>query len=289
MSIADTLINNKIPDFMKSYPNTIGYLRAVGDFLDDTKTVIDDLKFTGDYKRGTSFNIASALRSEGLELPANTENIPRIILRDLMKNFVRKGTLDSITWALKVLDVQFEVHQMWIPNPEDIQIGYYRGFGNDRLSAYVEDDYVEDGYVIGDYLIRGNPVRYNEHENSYKDYMYGESYVDSEGNTYFKGSSYEWLNTLPEDRDEYVREGYHVEGYTRVSNENQAFQFYGIPILGESYPTIQEQQNRVSATPHFLIRITYPEAPSELTTFLIDELTMKKNRPTHTRLIVEII
>jgi hypothetical protein len=263
MSIKDNLIKSKIPDFMKSYPELVAYIESMGSFMDDTKTYIEHFKYHADYKNGTDFNIANTLRSEGFELPANSEQIPRIILRDLMHNLVRKGTVDSIVWALRVLGITFEIYQMWLPNPIELQKGFYKHFDT------------------------GVETRYNETPNSYKDYLYGETYVDENGLTYFHGSDYVWLGLSPEERDEYVSEGYVVIGY--VEGQNDPFQFKGIPIYGEYYPTIQEEENRVSSTPHFLLRITYPATPSDLTQFLIDSLTLDKNRPLNTRLIVEVI
>lgn len=263
MTIKESIVKSKIPDFMRSYPTLVAYLESVGEFMDDSKEFIEHFKFHADYKNGTNFNIANTLRSEGLELPANNEQIPRILLRDLIHNLIRKGTVDSIVWVLRVLSIEFEIHQMWLPNSMELQRGWYKRIG-----------------VTGE-------VRYNETEDSYKDYLYGESYVDENGLTYFRGSTHEWLGLSPEERDEYVSNGYVVIGY--VEGSNDPFQFRGIPIYGEMYPTIQSNVDRVSSTPHFLLRISYPEEPSELTQFLIDSLTLNKNRPTNTRLIVEVV
>lgn len=244
-TIKENLIKSKIPDFMRSYPSLIGYLNAFGDYMDDTKAFIEHFKFHADYKNGTNFNIANTLRSEGLELPANDEVIPRILLRDFIHNSIRKGTKDSIVWALRILNIDFEIHQMWLPNPYELQRGWYKNFDT------------------------GVQTRYNERYDSYKDYLYGESYVDPEGRTYFMGSSYSWITTQ--------------------ANGGTNHQYNNVPIYGEQYSEIQNNDNRVSSTPHFLLRLTYPEQPSELTQFLIDELTLKTNRPTTTRLIVEIV
>lgn len=262
--IGESIIKSKIPDFMRGYPNFVSYVGAMGEYMDETRSFIEHFKNHADYRNGTNFNIANTLRSEGLELPANSEQIPRIILRDLIHNFIRKGTTDSIVWALRVLNIDYEIHQMWLPNPEELQKGYRKLFGS------------------------GTQVRYNESKDSYKDYVYGESYVDENGLTYFRGSNYEWLGLTDGQRIQYVADGYVVVGYVE-SGSGSGFQYNGIPIYGEYYPTIQSRGERVSSTPHFLLRIRYPAEPSELTQFLINSLTLDMNRPTNSRLIVEVV
>jgi len=240
MTIKTNLIKAKTPDFLRSYPNLVAYIEAMGEFMDDTRGFIEHFKFHADYRNGTNFNIANTLRSEGVELPANSENIPRIILRDLVHNFIRKGTIDSIVWILGVLDIEYTIHQMWIPNPEQIQIGMYKDFDT------------------------GNITRYNVGAESYKDFLYGESYVDGDGNTYFVG--------------------YHYDDITTMINE-----YTGIPIFGESYDVLQAEDNRVCSSPYLLLRLSYPTTPSDLTNFLIETFTLEQNRPVNSRLIVEVV
>ncbi|WGH49689.1 hypothetical protein [Alishewanella phage vB_AspM_Slicko01] len=262
MSIKQNLVGAKIPDFMKSYPNLIAYIEAMGEFMDDTRGYIDHFKNHADYKNGTDFNIANTLRSEGIELPANSENIPRTILRDLVHNFVRKGTIDSISWVLNILNIDYQLDQIWLPNPDDLYIGMYRDF------------------------FTGNVTRYNVSEESHKDFLYGESFILNE-QTYFKGSSYDWLKLTPAERQAFVSGGGANIGF--VTGTQEEYQYYGIPIMGEGYNTIQSESNRVCSTPHFLLRISYPATPSELTSFLIETLTLTKNRPINSRIIVEVV
>ncbi len=239
MSIGNNIIKSKIPDFMKSYKNLMEYIEATGEFMDETKAFIDHFKYHADSKRGSDFNIANTLRSEGVELPANSENIPRIILRDLVHNFIRKGTIDSIIWIFGVLGIPCRLYQAWIPNPEKIQIGYYKDFATGDLERYLVND------------------------ESFKSFIYGDSYIDANGNTYFRGYFYDDLKFM--------------------SNE-----YTGIPIFGETYDEIQAEDNRVSSSPYLLLRISPPSVPSPLTDFLIEEFTLEKHRPVNSRLIIEV-
>lgn len=182
MSDMKVIMKQNIPEFMRVYPYLDGYLNAVGTSFETKKKYIDDFQFARDPIDATEFGVDKTLKSIGFDVPANTKpSISRTIMRDAMTMFARKGTTDSLVWALRIIGITPTIRQAWMPSPDSV----IRGKIVDPLTG-VESDYKLDQY-------------------SYNDFLYGEAVVTPEGN-FFRGYKYN------DPREENPIEGLPIKG-----------------------------------------------------------------------------
>lgn len=142
------IMKENIPQFQRVYPFLDGYLEAIGTTFNTRRQYIEDFDFAKDPNSATEFGVDKTLRSIGFEIPANTKPaISRTIMRDAMQVFARKGSTDSLIWALKVIGITPTVRQAWMPSPDKIAQGKIV----DPLTG-IERDYVLDEFAFNDFL-----------------------------------------------------------------------------------------------------------------------------------------
>lgn len=156
-----------VPEFLRTSDNLVAYLESVGIFLDGTKEAIEQFKYTNDYENGTVYNIELTLRELGYEVPPElAENIKRLVLRDAIETFIKKGTEDTLVWVLKVIGLEPEIKYAWLLTPDEVCNGYIRD------------------------PITQERQRYDVDKFAYTDFLYGKEKVTADG-VFFEGYKYE--------------------------------------------------------------------------------------------------
>lgn len=163
--IRETLKNN-LPEFLKTYPELLEFLDAAGEFLNETKSEIEDFDYSHDYKKSTEYGLSQRLKSIGFEIPLYIDkNTSRTVLRDGIEAFLKKGTTDSLLWVLKIIGTTPTIRQAWLPSPNEVR----------------------NGKKVN--LNTGDEERYDITKFTYTDFLYG-SAVTNENGTFFRGYSY---------------------------------------------------------------------------------------------------
>lgn len=249
--IRETLKNNT-PEFLKDYPDLVNFLDAAGQFLNETKDVIEAFDYSHDYKKSDRYALDSRLKSIGFEIPPYIdEKVSRTVLRDAIQAFIRKGTTDSLLWVLKIIGTTPKIRQAWLPSPAEIRKGQKVNLQTGALERYDVDAF------------------------TYTDFLYGEA-VTTDNGTYFTG--YEYDDVFEEDALEnipIIGENYKEtpDGYVtpvekmpyiivRITDQNfnVATEPYIDPETGEEYEYgLPEEYRAVEALiDYFLYQTTRP-------------------------------
>ena len=156
-----------VPEFLRTSDNLVAYLESVGIFLDGTKEAIEQFKYTNDYELGTVYNIELTLRELGYQVPPElAESIKRLVLRDAIETFIKKGTEDTLGWVLKVIGLEPDIRYAWLLTPDEVSNGYIRDPITEERRRYDIDKF------------------------SYTDFLYGKENVTADG-VFFNGYKYE--------------------------------------------------------------------------------------------------
>lgn len=251
MADMKVIMKENIPEFLQVYPHLEKYLEAVGESFEIKRQYIKDFDKARDPKSATDYGTDKALKSFGFEIPANIKpSISRNTMRDAMSIFAKKGTTDSLVWALRAIGIQPTVRQAWLPSPDSVM----RGKIIDPLTGE-ESNYELDAY-------------------SYNDFLYGDVEVTPEGN-FFKGYRYNDPNEqleisgLPIKGEVYKT---HPSGYTtdvvkvpyvaiRIEDEN--FNVVTGPYTDEDgnyyeYGVSEEYQSALDLIEYFLYDLVRP-------------------------------
>ena len=155
-----------IPDFLKSEESLIEYLEAAGDFFQETYTEIDGFKYYDDFLKANETQLELAIQSLGIFIPDNLRvDVKRILLRDAISTFIRKGTEDSIIWVLRIIGYRPEIRYGWLASPELMRKGFYKN------------------------PITKEITRYNVNNLAYTNLLWGKEVVTSAG-TFFEGYTF---------------------------------------------------------------------------------------------------
>lgn len=164
--IRNTLKNNT-PEFLKTYPELVSFLDAAGSFLNETKDAIEGFDYSHDYQFSSENELANRLNSLGFQLPPFVdEHSARLVLRDAIDIYIRKGTTDSLEWVLRLIGTTPTIKQTWLPSPKEVRKGQ-------KVN-----------------LDTGGVERYDVSGLSYTDFLYGDA-VRTESGTFFQGYKYQ--------------------------------------------------------------------------------------------------
>lgn len=165
--VQDQLISN-IPSALNNNDLIENYVEVIGEIFDEIREDINYIKYATDYAKSKTSTFDAVESNIGLDLSSFLrENVTRRIIRDMPLIYSRMGTKSSLVWVLKTLGYKsFQVDETWVPNPDLIRRGYYRGL-----------------------LDVSEPERYNINQNSYTDFVVGNEYVTPQG-TFFRGYEY---------------------------------------------------------------------------------------------------
>lgn len=160
------ILKENIPEYLQNSDNLVAYLEAAGQYLDESRDKITQFDWSRDYKNGSAYNIEQSLLSLGFEIPPLlSDALRRLILRDAIETFIRKGTEDTLIWVLKIMGLEPEVRYAYLPAAEEIK----------------------KGYIIDP--ISGLRFRYSPDQFAYGRFIYGSEVVTSDG-VFFEGYTY---------------------------------------------------------------------------------------------------
>lgn len=178
MGAIKNYLKTSVPEFQQEAPYLDGFLGAAGDLLDGTKESIEQFDYSHHYGKGTISEVEKSINDLGYRLPRGLpEGIKRQFLRDAHDIMIKNGTLDGLVLSLRLIGLNAEVNEGWLPYPEMMK----KGMKKDPISGFVTR------YDITRYL--------------YTDLLYGEVY-DTDKGTYLRGYTYQ--DVFKENPLEYI-------------------------------------------------------------------------------------
>lgn len=192
------LLNKNLPAFLKNYPNTVAYVDACGDFIDETVEAIININNSHKYNKVGTVGLDAALREMGFNMPTNVpEATKRQYLRDGMEIIIRSGTADGIIAAFRLIGISAQIQEAWIVSPDLVERGLIWDIENESVRRYDVNPNAYQDMLFGDAEVKDDGVffkgfRYNDFErvNSIEDVpIFDEYYETTNDSMYTVGKS----------------------------------------------------------------------------------------------------
>ena len=206
IKLENTFINN-LPEHYRDHQNVDEMFHALGTYLDELRTEINQFQFYHDWARNTDENLIYLSEQYGVNLPRNlSRNKRKLIVRDVINFYKFFGTEAAIRLLFRLIGWDVEFEYIFV-NSETESIEYIYPsdyfFGKDYVddSGYIRADVtdptgerISNARVYGESypqsLIDEQPLElircpYFKVTITAEDYgVFTEDYTDGDGNTY---------------------------------------------------------------------------------------------------------
>jgi hypothetical protein len=112
-------LKKRIPEFQQGDKQLEEFLEAAGAYLDHIKDKIIRISYDHDYENSSRAQLEYIYGEEAFKSPIEfTEDLKRLIVRDIATVYSIKGTERTIEWLFNAIGLEVDIKHAWILNPD---------------------------------------------------------------------------------------------------------------------------------------------------------------------------